>query len=82
MELNKIRGRAIEVDTQIDWAKRCSAHFDMAPEYFLSRLSLAGFQIIPDSNEIALDAAAIAAHLKAQQGKFRVVGNDDNSSAS
>lgn len=81
MELGKIRGRAIEVETQIEWARRASREFDMTPEYFLSCLAISGFQLIPDSNEIALDAAAISAHIKAERRGFKVVDNDDNPSA-
>lgn len=79
MEINKIRGRAIAVETQMRFAREAAALFDMTPEFFMAQMSLAGFQLTPDSDEIMLDSAAIAAHqLADRRGEFRVVRDDDN----
>ena len=76
---NKIRGRAIAVETQMEYAKRASKVFDLTPEFLMAQMSLAGFQFLPDTDEVMLDAAAIAAHQKAERrGEFRLVTDDDN----
>ena len=71
-------GRIISIQEQIHLAELASKNFDMASVYLLACLSKSGMRLVPDENEIAVDAANLLQKIL-EDKPLRVVKNDNAS---
>jgi hypothetical protein len=71
-------GRIIAIQEQIHLAELASKNFDMASIYLLACLSKSGMRLVPDENEIAVDAANLMQQISDTK-PLKVVKNDNSS---
>ena len=71
-------GRIIAIQEQIHLAELASKNFDMASVYLLACLSKSGMRLVPDENEIAVDAANLLQKIT-ENKPLRMVKNDNSS---
>jgi hypothetical protein len=66
-------GRVLAIQQQMFFAGLLADQMDTTPEIILRKLSMAGFALIADINEVAVDAAAILPKLPDWRSPLRAV---------
>lgn len=71
--INHPEGRVLSVQQQMFFAQLLGDKMEIDTEIILRKLAMAGLCLTPDTNEVAVDAAAILPNLNKVKSKLRAV---------